>query len=587
MKKAIKQSVLTTVLNTVSILLVTISFVLFYFVVDLNQEIDKAQSSRFQLITNANRFSEMDTYLANLIKAYAATGEKSYIDEYMNEITNVQTIEKTIDEMQKGLTPQEQQELEAMLEASKYGLGPLEQKAIDAIQSGNTEKASAILYGSEYRENYAKLVELRTTFETNLQQRTLTEIENLQNKIGKVNSVTTTFLSLITLLQIISLLVIRIKVIKPVKVIQAQMSEIAQGNLHAQFELVSDTSEIGMLVNSIQDTKATLQNYIGDISHKLELMADNQMDFEVDMDYIGDFAPIKTALLTITNSLNQVLWEINSAAAQVASSGEQVAGGSQALAQGSTEQSGSIADLSNSIAMLSEQINQNADHAIQANKEADEAGQETSDSNRLMQDMVGAMETITLKSSEISKIIKTIEDIAFQTNILALNAAVEAARAGEAGKGFAVVADEVRVLASRSAQAANTTNDLITETIAAVSVGSNLTNQTAEKLGNTVAHASRAVDLMGEIANATHSQADAIEQVRLGIEQISLVVQANAATSEESAAASEELSSQANIMQQQISRFKLKNSHQPQIASASYSSQPMEETFAIAEYDNF
>ncbi len=587
MKKAVKQSVLITILNALSIILVTISFLLFYFVVALNQKIDTAQTNRFTLMASATRFSEMDIYLANLIKAYAATGQQSYLDEYLNEITNVQTIEKTIDEMQKGLTPQEQKELDAILDASKFGLGPLEEGAIEAVQNKNIEKANSLLYGPEYRENYVKLVELRTNFENNLKQRTSAEIDDLQKQIVSLNFFTTLFLATISILQIISLVITRFKVMKPIKVIQEEMSEIAKGNLHTQFDLEPDTSEIGMLVYSIQNTKSTLQNYIGDISHKLEMMADNQMDFEVDMDYIGDFSPIKSALITITNSLNQVLSEINSAAAQVASSGEQVASGAQTLAQGSTEQSGSIADLTNSIVMLSEQINQNSEHAIQANKDAEKAGQETGDSNLLMQDMVQAMETITHKSGEISKIIKTIEDIAFQTNILALNAAVEAARAGEAGKGFAVVADEVRVLASRSAEAANTTNDLITETIEAVANGSKLTDQTAEKLGNTVTYASHAVELMAEIANATHNQADAIEQIRLGIEQISLVVQANAATSEESAAASEELSSQANIMQQQISRFKLKNTHYNSFSNPEYLPSPAQEPLAIAEYENF
>ena len=230
----------------------------------------------------------------------------------------------------------------------------------------------------------------------------------------------------------------------------------------------------------------------------------------------------------------------------------------QALSQGATEQASSIEELSASITEITDQINKNAENAKQANDSAEHAGREIMNSNEQMRSMVEAMDEITVKSSEISKIIKVIDDIAFQTNILALNAAVEAARAGAAGKGFAVVADEVRNLASKSAEAAKGTTVLIEESIAAVQSGSEIARRTAEMLDESANVTRQAVSLIEKITEASIMQAESAAQINVGVEQISSVVQTNSATSEESAAASEELSGQAELLKSLVGKFRLR-----------------------------
>jgi len=251
------------------------------------------------------------------------------------------------------------------------------------------------------------------------------------------------------------------------------------------------------------------------------------------------------------------LIQINQASDQVASGSEQVSFGAQALSQGATEQASSVEELSATIVELSGHVKVNADHAAEASRLSNDAGSGVMESDGHMKEMIEAMGDISDKSKEIGKIIKTIDDIAFQTNILALNAAVEAARAGSAGKGFAVVADEVRNLAQKSAEAAKNTTVLIEGSILAVDNGTRIVGQTAKSLQDVVVKAGNVTNKMTDIANASEQQAKAIAQVTQGIEQIAAVVQTNSATAEESAAASEELTGQAQMLKELVGKFRL------------------------------
>jgi methyl-accepting chemotaxis protein len=275
--------------------------------------------------------------------------------------------------------------------------------------------------------------------------------------------------------------------------------------------------------------------------------------------YVYDYEPIMEALRNIRNNLSDALSRINESADQVANGSEQVSSGAQALSQGATEQASSIQELAATINDISNQINSNAQNAKEARKEAEGAEKNVLTSNQKMVEMNQAMMQISDKSNEIGKIIKTIEDIAFQTNILALNAAVEAARAGEAGKGFAVVADEVRNLASKSGDAAKNTTLLIEESMRAVENGTKISTDTAKSMHQVVESTKRINMIIENVAEASDKQAVAVNQVTQGIDQISSVVQTNSATAEQSAAASEELSGQAHIMKGLVQQFKLYN----------------------------
>ena len=347
-------------------------------------------------------------------------------------------------------------------------------------------------------------------------------------------------------------------VIEPITEANNVLKEISNGNLHISMngDYLGDHAE---LKNSINSTIENLQTYIGDISHTLSEIGDGNLNLSVTADFKGDFVEIKNSLNNIILILNQVLGNINEAAEQVSSGSRQVSEGSQTLSQGSTEQASSVEELTASISEIASQTRQNAVNANQASELATEARDNAIKGNDQMKEMLNSMTEINASSANISRIIKVIDDIAFQTNILALNAAVEAARAGQHGKGFAVVAEEVRNLAARSADAARETTDLIEGSIDKVQTGTKIANNTASALTEIVGGIEKSAALVKDIAEASNEQASGIAQINKGLEQVSQVVQNNSATAEESAAASEELSGQAELLKEMVAKFKLQN----------------------------
>ena len=348
------------------------------------------------------------------------------------------------------------------------------------------------------------------------------------------------------------------KMLKPLEQIEAVANSMANGDL--QVDITHESKdEIGSVAASMGVMTRRTRRVIQDLSEILSQLADG--NFQVQMTskeiYVGDFRPLIVAIEGIVDKLNESLSNIRTASEQVNIGAEQVASASQGLSQGATEQASTAQELFATMEEISNETKRTAEKAGKANEIADIMGAEVVKSNGKMAEMSEAMRDITDKSGEIEKIIKTIDDIAFQTNILALNAAVEAARAGSAGKGFAVVADEVRNLAQKSAEAAKNTAHLIEGTIQSVANGGRITEETAKGLKVVADNVSQVSQLVQEISVASNAQADSIAQVTDGIEQISSVVQANSATAEETAATSEELSGQANDMNNMISRFKL------------------------------
>ena len=318
--------------------------------------------------------------------------------------------------------------------------------------------------------------------------------------------------------------------------------------------------EIGKLMHSMGDVVSRIRSIIGDLSEKLNQLA--QGNFNVEMNnaeyYSGAYRPLFDSIQNISTDLSGTMAEIQQSAVQVNSGAEQVSSGAQGLSQGATEQASSIEELSATMNDISAKIRETAETTREASRLSNMAGQSVMVSNEKMREMSLAMEEITEKSQEISKIIKTIDDIAFQTNILSLNAAIEAARAGAAGKGFAVVADEVGNLAQKSAKAAQSTSSLIEETIEAVNKGVRISEETAESLTEVVTRAGKINDLIDIASSSSEEQARGVSQLSVGIDQISSVVQSNTATAEESAAASEELSGQAHILSDLVGRFSLR-----------------------------
>lgn len=348
---------------------------------------------------------------------------------------------------------------------------------------------------------------------------------------------------------------------KPIRACSERIQLLAQGDLKSPVPQIMNQDEVGTLSDATSTIVSTMSGIIKDISWGLGELAKG--DFTVDSQskelYVGDFMPLAESMYKIINKLNDTLLQINQSADQVAQGSEQVSFGAQALSQGSTQQAASVEELTATMNNIYEQVEENAEISGQARRKADLAGQEMTEGSQKMERMIKAMEQISSSSAEIGKIIKTIEDIAFQTNILALNAAVEAARAGQAGKGFAVVADEVRNLANKSSEASKNTADLIARSLKAVEEGTKIADETAKSMYTAAKDSKEVSGFIETVSDASLEQASSVAQILLGVDQISSVIQTNSATAQESAAASEELSGQALMLKNLIGTFKLKN----------------------------
>jgi len=484
------------------------------------------------------------------------TPNRTLVLQYIEEITTgMESVNNTFAQMKEkqAMNPEYIATIEDALESSK----PVIDGLVELLSQSKNTQAMATMQ--------LEFIPYLDTLHSTLEEISNDLNINAQNFVMQADR--TKMLSIIVLIVILVVSVIfsiglgvyiTRSIVKPVKELSEAANAMSIGNFDYKISYVSK-DELGEAAKDMANTVSTLQLYVGKIDEVLNRMALGDMTASIDIEYLGGFAPIKKSLEQILFSLNDTLFQINEASEQVASGSEQVSGGAQALSQGATEQASSIEELSASINEISEQVKINANNSNNVSKTTNNLVKEVKDGSEQMELMTKAMSDIKQSSTEIAKIIKTINDIAFQTNILALNAAVEAARAGAAGKGFAVVADEVRNLASKSAEAAKNTTVLIENSIKAVENGTKIADKTANSMVKMVDGIQQSVSLIDQITEASNEQAVSITQVTQGIEQISSVVQTNSATAEESAAASEELSGQAHMLKNLVGKFKLIN----------------------------
>ena len=311
------------------------------------------------------------------------------------------------------------------------------------------------------------------------------------------------------------------------------------------------------IIAGFNETLDAMAKPISEVTSVLECMSKGDLSISMKGDYKGSYASMEDSLNNTIQSLNTTLGVINSTSDEVASGSKQVSSASQALSQGATEQASAVEELTASIAEVAVQTKENALNSNKASDLALTANEKAAKGNAQVKELLVSMEGITKSSTDIAKIIKVIDDIAFQTNILALNASIEAARAGQYGKGFAVVAEEVRSLAARSAEAAKQTSDLIEDSMSKVKIGSQNVDDTAKYLYDINSEISVVAEILGNIASSSNEQASAISEIDKGVEQVSSVIQTNSETAEESAAASEELSNHAELLKSLVGNFKL------------------------------
>ena len=365
------------------------------------------------------------------------------------------------------------------------------------------------------------------------------------------------FISLI--IMAICVFILSKMIIKPLVSLRNTAQSIAEGNLDVTMD-VHSSDETGQVSVAFSKTVEQLKKYIvyiNEIANVLSQISLGNLVFTLENDYTGEFSKIKDSLLEIRTNLTTTLSHVSRSSDKVLENSMHMSDNALALAQGATEQASAVEQLAASLNDVSHHVEVSAQRAENANQQAISVGEHISISDKKMKEVLYSIQHINEFSSQIEAIIKTIEDIAFQTNILALNAAVEAARAGTAGKGFAVVADEVRNLAGKSAEAAKNTTQLIIQTIEAVADSTKIAHTAASAMNEVVAGANSIIAELDEISKMSLEQSNAISQITIGIEQISSVVSTNSASAEETSAAVNVLSSQAKVMEKEIKRFKL------------------------------
>lgn len=525
-----------------------------------SRQADQNADKRYALVLAAKQFSTASVDLTRHARSYASTLNTDFLDKYNNEINVYKNREKAREIMnQYGINETEDNAMRAM-ETASANLADIETEAFNYAGKGDSENATKLMYSQEYLNGEAEVQKQYKIFFDSIVGRTNLAMEEAIRTSTIVQDVSICLLIPSMIFIFIMMIFVKKDLMKPLIAIKCTMQKLSEGKLNGtHLDLPVDHTEMGQTVNSIKEMVRQLKTIIRDMHSLLFAMADGNFRIESGCKeiYVGDYAEILESLTQIQEKLKTTLQGIENASQQVSSSAQEVSQGSEVLAQGSAQQASSLEELSATVSTVSDQIKNNAENAETATNLSRITEEELKESSEEMNALSLSMNEINGTAHQISNIIKTIDDIAFQTNILALNAAVEAARAGESGKGFAVVADEVRNLAGKSAEAAKDTTALIENTVRSIQEGTKLADKAAASLGKLVNSSREMNSKIMEIANYSTQQSGSVSEIAQGLEQISSVVQNNSATAEESAATSNRLFDQVKNMDELLSHFTL------------------------------
>ncbi len=547
LKRIVRQSVIAVVVGAVLLLLS----------LGTNIWMTMMTDEELETTTYLNQYRIASKTLTYAVQAYAATGEQNYYDDYMKELNEDKNRDIAWAGLEKNhITKDEWQKMNQIAELSN-GLVPLEEEAFALAGKGDTETAREHVFGKEYSDTVRQINSLTDEAIHQIQSRL--NASKMTMRIFQIFIEVLYSLSFLYLVYEITRLVkfSRNELLDPIVKVSEQMTELAAGDFHTELAVTVDDSEVGNMAGSIALMKQNMTAMIQEISYVLESMGDGNYNISIEQDYVGEFGQIKESFLKICEKMRETLSTIREVAQQIDSGSEQLAYAASDLAEGSTEQAGKISDLVSLVDNMYHSMEHSANEANETVKLSSRASHVLITGNEKMQELKETIGQISKCSEEIGEIIRTIEDIASQTNLLSLNASIEAARAGEAGRGFAIVADQVKDLADQSAKAAGESDKLIERTVMAVEKGIEIADEAALSMDEVMQGAKEATDKMGQMSELLTNDVNNMNHINENIIRVADIVDNNSAASEETAAVSEEQKAQVESMVNLMDQFKI------------------------------